>query len=67
LNETPNSTAELDPLSTVAGTAVLGHMVCCAAALPAQAKAAAKDNSAAPAYLRNFVLDVLVAAARLIT
>jgi len=35
-------------------------MVCWAAALAEQAKTAAKPNSTAPAYLRTFVLEILV-------
>jgi len=59
LNETPSSADPLNPLSNVAGTIVLGQMVCWAAALAAQAKTTAKPNSTAPTYLRNFVLEIL--------
>jgi hypothetical protein len=67
LNETPSSIGPLGPLSTFAGTVVLDQMVCWAAALAEQAKTTARPNSTAPAYLKNFVLDVLVAASRLAT
>jgi len=60
VNETPISSGPLNPLSTVAGTIVLGQMVCWAAAVAAQAKTTAKQNSTAPAYLRNFVSEILV-------
>jgi len=62
LNETPVSIGPLYPLSTVAGTIVAGQMVCWAAALAAQAKTTAKPNSTPPAYLRNFVLEILAMA-----
>jgi hypothetical protein len=60
LNKTPNSTGPEDPLSTVAGTIVLGQMVCWAFALVEQANTIANPNSTAPRCLRNFALDVLV-------
>jgi hypothetical protein len=67
LNETPNSSGPLGPLSTFAGTIVLGQMVCWAAALAEQAKTIANPSRTAPAYLKNSVMDVLVAASRLAT
>ncbi len=65
LNKTPSSTGPLDPLSTVAGTIVLGQIVRWAVALAEHAKTTARPNSAAPVYLQNFVLDA--AASRLLS
>jgi hypothetical protein len=65
LNKTPSSTGPEDPLSTVAGTIVLGQMVCWAVALVEQAKTIARPNSTAPTCLKNLVSDVLVVASPL--
>jgi hypothetical protein len=62
LNETPSSSGESGPLSTVAGTIVLGQMVCWAAAFAQQANTAARPKSPALAFLKNFVLDFVAAA-----
>jgi len=65
LNKTPNSTGPEDPLSTVAGTIVLGQMVCWAFALAEQANTIASPKSTAGRCLKNFALDVLVVASPL--
>src|ERR1700730_499352 len=61
LNETPSSTGESGPLSTVAGTIVLGQMVCWAVAFEEQANPTARPKSAVTACFKNFNLDVLAA------
>src|SRR5258708_34886040 len=58
LKETPSSTGPLEPLLTVAGAIVLGHMVCCAAALAEQVKTTARPKSTAPMRLTSFVIDI---------
>jgi hypothetical protein len=67
LNETPNSSGPLLPLSIAAGTVLLGQIVCCAATFGEQAKTPARPNSIAPTYLKHFILDVLVAVSPLAT
>jgi len=63
LNETPSSTGPLGPLSTVAGTFVLGQIVCWAAALAEQANTRPRPKDiTAPTCLKKFVINVLTAA-----
>ena len=50
LNATPSSTGPLGPLSTVAGTVVLGQIVCWAAAVRGKSKRMATINNAAKCF-----------------
>src|SRR5882762_9793910 len=54
LNVTPSSTGPVAPLSTEAGTAVLGQIVCCADTLAQNTIAIPRLMKAIPAYLIHF-------------
>src|SRR5258708_18183994 len=63
LNETPSSTAPVAPLSTEAGTAVLGQIVCWADMLVQKDNAIARLIAAIPVCLKNLTRNCRINAA----